>query len=410
MALPCDLLARRATHFLLWRPNASSTPPRLIIGKFLAGNPPTLANERQLALTADPSVDGLWQIAASDCALADGDIVHYWFEVDDTRPHRPQPGQVRCTDPAAHTVDWRLTAESGEQPAAVLQFLAGRLVACDPSGQRADFSMDVPLDQLPPNNALVIYELPTAWTRAQEQGQLERSVGTFRDVRALVDETAGGANFEGLAVLAQGRSYLNELGVNALELLPPADSFFKREWGYDTAHYFAPDHDLGFPEGNSSSTANADIASLIVSCHQHGIRFFVDVVMAFSRAEPYQAIDFDDFCIEDPNANHDDPDALTSGRSDGHRDIRDGFGSTLFRYTRALSAPAYDPMTGANTVTVPARQHMHTYLTRWMRDFRIDGIRMDSAENVANWDFVGDFKASRARTLDGAVGSARPER
>ena len=97
--------------------------------------------------------------------------------------------------------------------------------------------------------------------------------------------------------------------------------------------------------------------------------------------------------------NHrDDPDALTSGRGDGHQDIRDGFGSTLFRYTRPLAQPAYDPVTGANSVTVPARQHMFTYLTRWMRDFRIDGIRMDSVENVANWDFIKDFR-DRAREL-----------
>jgi len=61
-----------------------------------------------------------------------------------------------------------------------------------------------------------------------------------------------------------------------------------------------------------------------------------------------------------------------------------GFGSTLFRYTRELGPPAYDPITGQNKVTVPARQHMYSYLTRWMRDLRIDGIRLDSVENLAN--------------------------
>ncbi len=41
---------------------------------------------------------------------------------------------------------------------------------------------------------------------------------------------------------------------------------------------------------------------------------------------------------------------------------------------------------------------MYTYLTRWMRDIRIDGIRLDSVENLANWDFVREFK-DRAREL-----------
>ena len=349
-------------------------------------------------MNSAPGVNGLWQIAAADCELADGDIIHYWFEVEDTDPHRIQSGAVRVCDPAAHTVNWHLTAESGNQPAAVVQFSGGRLGVCDPGGEIPDFIRDVPLDQLPANNNLVIYELPTAWTRAEAQGQKETAVGTFRDVRALLDKTVGGANFDGLPVVAVGYSYLGTLGVNALELLPPADSFFKREWGYDTAHFLAPDHDLGLPEGNSSSTANQDLAALVVACHKGGIRFFVDMVMAFGRVEPYQTIDFDDFCIDDPQDHRDDPDALTSGRVDGHQDVRNGFGSTLFRYTRQLGGPFYDPITGNNIVTVPARQHMYAYVTRWMRDFRIDGIRMDSVENVANWDFIRDFK-DRARAL-----------
>jgi len=179
-------------------------------------------------MTAAPGVNGLWLIAARNCGLTEGDTVHYWFEVEDTHPQRQ--GTVRCTDPAAHTVDWRLTSESGNEPAAVVQLLVGQLVVCDPGGERPDFSSDVKLDQLPSNNHLVIYELPTAWTRAQGQGQRERAVGTFRDVRAMVDEAVGGANFDGLPILERGRSYLGELGVNVLELLPPADSFFKREW------------------------------------------------------------------------------------------------------------------------------------------------------------------------------------
>ena len=53
-------------------------------------------------------------------------------------------------------------------------------------------------------------------------------VGTFSDVRAMVDEEVKGANFADLDLLDRGRSYLTELGVNAIELLPPADSFYKR--------------------------------------------------------------------------------------------------------------------------------------------------------------------------------------
>lgn len=111
-------------------------------------------------MKAAPGVSGLGQIA-------DGDIIHYWFEVDDTQPHRVQSRTVRVTDPAAHTVDWHLTADSGNQPAAVVQFARAKLNVCDPAGEKPDFSGDVPLDELPANNNLVIYELPTAWTPAR---------------------------------------------------------------------------------------------------------------------------------------------------------------------------------------------------------------------------------------------------
>ena len=120
----------------------------------------------------------------------------------------------------------------------------GRLAPCDPGGETADWQADPLLNTLPPNNRLVIYELPTTWSR-RAGGHFGMDDGSFRDVLALIDPNALGANFTDLDVLQAGRSYLSELGVNALELLPPADSFFKREWGYDTTNFLAPDFDLG---------------------------------------------------------------------------------------------------------------------------------------------------------------------
>jgi pullulanase len=123
------------------------------------------------------------------------------------------------------------------------------------------------------------------------------------------------------------------------------------------------------------------------------------MVMAFSRNEPYQHVAFDQFCIENAAKKLGDPDALTSRSTPGHPQVRDGFGSTLFRYTRSLTSSFYDPESGVDKpALVPARQHMYTQLTRWMTDFHIDGIRMDSVENVANWDFIQSFK-DHARSL-----------
>ena len=403
--LAADLLDRRKTHFTLWRPNGNTNAPKLVIGTFQAGNPNVVANRVELSLVTSANTPGLWTLGAGDTGLDDG-IYHYWYRVDNTHPGRPAGSTVLVTDPFATTVDWRVWSEipagfdefDDPQPASVIRLVNGTLSAVDPAGEVGTFSNDPAPDTLPSNNRMVIYELPTAWTRVGETGGRERAVGTFKDVLGLVDENVEGANLAGLAVLQRGHSYLTELGVNALELLPAADSFFKRTWGYDTAHYLAPDWELGFPDGQAASTSNADLAELVESCHRHGIRFFIDVVMAFGKNEANQWIDFDDFCLLDAQQAPADPDAHTSGRGDGHQEIRNGFGSTLFRYARPLSQAAYDPISGGTTQEAPARALLYCYVTRWMRDFRVDGIRMDSVENVSNWDFIQAYK-DRARTL-----------
>jgi len=394
-----DILDRRATQFVVWRPAAP--PPVLVIGQFQPGNPPSLANGQRFPFRQAAGFDDLFVVDAAGCNLTDGRVYHYWLEVSETGPGRPPGTRVLVSDPFGWTVDWRLrgprlpppyTADD-QHPASVVKWLGGRLIASDPAGETADFTGDPGPAGLPANNRLVIYELPTAWTQTASPGDLGIGVGTFRDVLALIVASASGANFDGLAVTQPGRTYLMDLGINALELLPPADSFYKRDWGYDTSHYLAPDAELGFPEGFSSSTANQDLAALVAACHAAGIRFFIDAVMAFSTHEAQQTIAFDDFCIADPTATPNDPDARNS-RPD--HDFRNGFGSVLWRYARP--ANGYDPVSGAvQNGLYPARQHMLVYLERWMRDFRVDGVRMDSIENVANWDFVQAFKDAARR-------------
>ena len=63
----------------------------------------------------------------------------------------------------------------------------------------------------------------------------------------------------------------------------------------------------------------------------------------------------------------------------------------------------------------PARQFMLAYLARWMRDFHIDGARIDSVENVASWDFLQAFTDQarahwRTRFADAGLGGGADER
>lgn len=400
------LFGLKTSAFVLWSPHAVDPVPQLVIGRFQAGNPPSLADRKVFPLTQHPQQADLWSIDASQCGLVEGQVYSYWFEVSDSSPTR-DGSRISCTDPTAFTVDWRLLATrlsaphrvEDQDPAAVVKFQAGHLVPCDAGGETCEPARAIAAGRALPNNRLVIYELPTTWTRTNVQQDPEIGVGTFRDVIALVDEGAEAANFAGAAALQPGRSHLQELGVNALELLPLADSFVDREWGYATSNYFAPDYDLGFPDGNSSPTSNIDLVHLVNRCHERGIRFIIDVVMAFGTRAAMENINFPDFHI-DAASHPDDPDANQSGGQGRRMD----FGGKLWRYGHFIQC--YDPVSGETGTFCPARQLMKAYLLRWMADFAVDGIRMDSVNNVANWDFVQEFKDLARQTWNASGGAA----
>ncbi|HYV38741.1 MAG TPA: alpha-amylase family glycosyl hydrolase [Gemmataceae bacterium] len=398
MPISADILDRRTDRFVIWIPSPQATPPRLIIGTIRNGNPPTFIALPDVVLAkasgAAGETGGLWEIPAAGCGLTKDVVYHYWFEVDDSRSTNQPKGRVAVTDPFSCCVDWRLFppgTSAFTQPASVIKYLGeGKLAESDPNGESPVFTDPDNPAALPPNNALVIYELPTAWAMSRSLNEPERGAATFLDLAALVDESIPPMNFAGMGLGSIPR-YLASLGVNAVELLPPADSFFKREWGYGTSHYLAPDFELGYPEGNLAPTANRDLAVLVNALHRKGIRFLIDVVMAFAKEDPYNRADAGPFHIDDPEGHPDDVDAKTSGRGeDGHKETRNGFGSTLWRYSTFITT--YDPVSGTVKLISPAQQYMLVYLIRWMRDFRVDGIRIDSAENVANWDFLEAFK------------------
>ncbi|WP_448639251.1 hypothetical protein [Geodermatophilus sp. URMC 63] len=398
--MTAHVLTLRRTEFVLWRPARTDPVPLLVIGRLQPGAPVTLVGERSVPLAPSPHGADLWTVPAARCGLEDGQVWHYWFEVTDAHPGRS--GQrVRVTDPWATTVDWRLRAPqppgpgytaADRYPASVVRWRDGVLEPCDAGGEYGELD-DVPPASLPPNNRIVLYELPTAWSAGSGAGRYERGVGTFRDVAALVDRAAGGADFAALDVTAPGRSYLvDELGVNALELLPPADSAYVRTWGYGTTDFAAPDSELGSPLDSSHPTPNRDLRALVATLHRHGVRFFVDSVTAFARDHPYLAAATEDFFVLDPaTADPADPD-----RYDSRGGLRNGYGSTLFRF--AARPEGSDPVTGEHGPLSPASGLLRTALARWMTDLGVDGIRLDSIENVANWDFVGAYR-DLARSL-----------
>lgn len=390
-----DLFSRKLAHFVLWRPGHTNPAPALFIGQIAPDSVNPYDRFREIPLLPDPEFPELWQIAAQDCGLISGQVYFYWFKIRQSNPYNSGNRLMYCTDPTAYTIDWRFLApappapdsdRSGD-PAGVVLFQNGQLIPCDPAGQTVTWEGDAALDRLSANNRLVIYELPTRWTKAGQVGVDRIGTGTFRDVLALIDRTTPAPHFANIAALQADSTHLLDLGVNALELLPPEDSpersnDDKYKWGYGTANYFAADFSLGQMDDQSAPTASTDLANLIKICHQHGIRFFLDLVMAFARDNPYRNVHFLDFFIQ--WKHQDDP------TRDPEQGDRDGFGGDLLKYNYWVNG--YQPITGQKSWLVPSREYMKAHMAHWIAYYRIDGLRLDSVNNISNYDFIQEFK------------------
>lgn len=63
--------------------------------------------------------------------------------------------------------------------------------------------------------------------------------------------------------------YLEELGVNAIELLPIQEFGGIENWGYSTSHFLAPEFSSGGPD---------QLKAIVKACHQRGFAVILDVV------------------------------------------------------------------------------------------------------------------------------------
>jgi pullulanase len=373
-----DLLRRRENKFTLWIPGqtAGSSPPLIVLGTISSATSLATFNEVFKGALVRADKPDLWELDPNTInpPLKDGAVYSYWFKVVDTSS--AEPSTILVTDPLAYTIDYRLTQSRDDnvQPASVIKFRDHKLWPCDIDGNEPK-KVAVPAQEaIPDNNHLVIYELPISWAKGKEVGNVQVDVGTFKDVLALFDVNTTGDRFKDIPSISH-EAIVNDLGINALEILPVADAKSKGEWGYATAHYFAPDADLG---------AASDLVKVVEYIHSKNIRLFLDVVMAFGH-DPYGYIALDQFHI-DPRAEPKNPDSYQSHQSE----LRDGYGGRSWRYLK--DTLTYDPQSGDTAVVHPAWAFHQAHLHRWMSDFGVGGYRLDSVNNIANYSFVHTFK------------------
>ena len=151
---------------------------------------------------------------------------------------------------------------------------------------------------------------------------------------------------------AQHLPHLRDLGITAIEILPVNEFVGQFGWGYDGVNWFAPFHHYGTPD---------DLRQFVDRAHAHGLGVILDVV--------YNHFGFD--------------------------------GNYLDRFdTHYLDHATENPWGGSPNYACDAmRQLVIDNAAYWVREFHIDGLRLDATQNIHD--------PQHPRLLASLVGAAR---
>lgn len=275
------------TTFRVWAPHATAVS---VVGSFNDWDParhPLARDDRGRADT--------WSADVADARPGD----EYRFVI--TGP----AGELNRIDPRAR----RLTNSVGNG------------IIYDPTG--FDWG-DAEFHQ-PPWNDLVIYEL---------------HVGTFSEGMHGRPGTLDGVR--------RRLPYLRELGVGAIQLMPPFEFAGDRSWGYNPAFPFAVDSSYGAPD---------DLKALVRDAHAAGIAVILDVVY-----------------------NHLGPSDLDLWQFDGWSEH--GKGGIYFYEDQRSTTPWGDTRPDYGRPEV--RAFLRDNVIQWLDEFRIDGLRWDATAWISS--------------------------
>ncbi len=167
-----------------------------------------------------------------------------------------------------------------------------------------------------------------AWTDSQWNG-------VRRDDLVIYELHIGALTEEGTFQSAIERlDELVELGITAIEVMPPNETAGRWNWGYDGVNLFAPRHSYGSPD---------DLRSLVDAAHAKGLAVIVDVVY-----------------------NHFGPEGNYLG----------DFASYISRLHTTVwgAAPNLDQLPDATEM----RRFLIANAIHWLDEYHIDGLRVDA--------------------------------
>lgn len=310
-------------------------PPALKQFTFLIGdfNDWNLTDEHFMNRTPDGTY--YWKTVTN---LTSGQEYAYQFYID---------GNLKIADPYTHKVldPWNDRYISSTTYPNLKPYPTGKTTGVVSVMQTAQpqYNWEVTNFTPPAKKDLVIYEM------------LIRDFVATSDIKTIIDTL----------------SYLQRLGVNAIELMPVNEFDGNISWGYNPAYYFATDKAYG--------TRN-DFKRFIDECHKKGIAVIIDMVLNHSTgASPFVQMYFD-------------PQAGTYGQP----------------------LPA-NPWYNVDCPHQPwcwdfdfnhASQHTKDFVDRvnkyWLEEFKVDGFRFDFTKgftNVQTANQGSNYDAFRIATL-----------
>lgn len=207
----------------------------------------------------------------------------------------------------------------------------------DPYARNTNHSIGNAIITKPPEDQFMKFEPPSL----NKMIIYELHIGTF----GKMDGERGPGTLEGAI---ERLSYLKDLGVNTIEIMPVAEFPGGYSWGYNPSHIFAIETDYGTP---------GTFREFINKAHRLGIAVIIDVVY-----------------------NHLGPGDLDLWQFDGWHENEKG-GIYFFNDWRAQT-PWGDtrPDYGRKEV----REYIRDNALMWLREYNIDGMRWDSTLYIRN--------------------------
>lgn len=248
--------------------------------------------------------------------LKDDESYPYYYLVD---------GKTKVADPYATLIldpysDKWLETDLGNMPKYPYTKFDDTVLAVY-RGSLDDYEWQITDFTIPAHDALNIYELLIR----DFHGESSKADGTLKALRGSL-------------------SYLQTLGINAIELMPIMEFNGNNSWGYNTNFYFAPDKAYGSP---------LEFKEFIDDCHRHGIAVILDVV--FNQSDGlhpwYQMYNIK----ENPFYNETAPHAY-SVLNDWRQDY---------------------PL---------VERQWHDVLAFWLKEYNVDGFRFDLVKGLGDND------------------------